>query len=261
MRIGVRTNAPAALEQLPRHLPIGWKTVEPCVVERLYTLEVHQEPNSNRPHYLLHEGSRLLEQTYDLGYALSALEYDLELHVAENTPVYVFVHAGVVAWRGQAILIPGASYSGKSSLVAALQQAGATYYSDEFALLDDQGWVHPYPRPLSLRQAVPNVSKLNPDLLSAGVNAPPLPVGLVVLTHFQPGACWQPVVISAGQAILTILASTLSAQRQSQRVLAVLGRTLRMACVIQGPRPEAWEIAAQLLDLASSRETALGRSA
>ncbi len=254
MRIGVCTNVPAALEQLPRHLPMGWRGLEPSVVERLYTLNAHQEPNSNRPSYLLHEGSRCLEQTYDLGYALSALEYDLELHVAENTPAYVFVHAGVVGWRGQAILIPGASYSGKSSLVAALHQAGATYYSDEFALLDDQGWVHAYPRPLSLRQAVPNVAELNPEMRGFGVNHPPLPVGLVVLTHFHPGACWQPELISPGHAILTMLASTLSAQRQSQRVLAVLRQTVRRARVIQGPRPEAWEIAAQLLDLVNHQD-------
>src|SRR5262249_3170175 len=47
----------------------------------------------------------------------------------------LFVHAGVVAWRGRAIMAPGRSMSGKSHLVAALVGCGATYYSDEFAVL------------------------------------------------------------------------------------------------------------------------------
>jgi hypothetical protein len=31
--------------------------------------------------------------------------------------------------------------------VAELVRAGATYYSDEFAVLDSRGRVHPFPRP------------------------------------------------------------------------------------------------------------------
>ena len=34
----------------------------------------------------------------------------------------------------------------------ALLRAGATYYSDEYALLDESGRVHPFARKLSLRQ-------------------------------------------------------------------------------------------------------------
>jgi len=59
----------------------------------------------------------------------------------------VFVHAGVVAWQGRAVLIPGRTLSGKSWLVRALVRAGAEYYSDEFAVLDARGRVHPYPLP------------------------------------------------------------------------------------------------------------------
>ena len=34
----------------------------------------------------------------------------------------------------------------------ALGRAGALYYSDEYAPLDGEGFVHPYPKPLSLRK-------------------------------------------------------------------------------------------------------------
>ncbi len=88
----------------------------------------------------------------DLEQVMRALESDLQITVALNAKNRLFVHAGVVGWRSQAILIPGRTFSGKSTLVEALVRAGATYYSDEFAVLDSKGRVHPYTRPLSLRE-------------------------------------------------------------------------------------------------------------
>ena len=66
----------------------------------------------------------------------------------------MFVHAGVVAVDGRALLLPGGSFTGKTTLVAALLRAGAQYGSDEYAVLDEAGLVLPaYPRPLSIRNA------------------------------------------------------------------------------------------------------------
>ena len=50
-------------------------------------------------------------------------------------------------------MLPAPSFGGKTTLVAALVRAGAIYYSDEFAVLDEQGFVHPYAKPLSIRGA------------------------------------------------------------------------------------------------------------
>ena len=82
---------------------------------------------------------------------LRAFEADVQLHVAEMAPERVFVHAGVVGYRGRGILLPGRSFAGKSILVRELVRAGAQYYSDEYAVLDSAGGVHPYPRPISIR--------------------------------------------------------------------------------------------------------------
>ncbi len=84
--------------------------------------------------------------------ALIQLGGHLMIHVAEYAPEFVFVHAGVVAWQGRALLLPGVSHAGKSTLVAELVRAGATYYSDEFALLDSHGRVHPFARDLRIRR-------------------------------------------------------------------------------------------------------------
>ena len=40
------------------------------------------------------------------------------------------LHAAAVAWQGRAIVIPGHSHAGKSTLTAALLRAGAGYLSD-----------------------------------------------------------------------------------------------------------------------------------
>ena len=67
----------------------------------------------------------------NLDEVIRALQTDLQLFVATEALSRLFVHAGVVGWRGRAILVPGTSFSGKTTLVAAMVQAGASYYSDE----------------------------------------------------------------------------------------------------------------------------------
>ena len=68
-----------------------------------------------------------------------------EMWVRRQADVAV-VHGGVVAHDGRAILLPGPTHAGKSTLVAELVRRGAPYFSDEYALIDADGRVHPYPR-------------------------------------------------------------------------------------------------------------------
>ncbi|WP_157871812.1 hypothetical protein [Gloeothece verrucosa] len=100
----------------------------------------------------------------------------------------LFVHAGVVGWRGRAIVIPGRSFSGKTTLAAALVKAGAIYYSDEYAVIDRDGLVHPYPRPLCIREGVGEQikrRKCSVEELGGQAGTDPIPVGLVVHTKYQ----------------------------------------------------------------------------
>ena len=85
--------------------------------------------------------------------ALTLLDSQMRLSIAANATDWLFVYAGVVALNDRALLVPGQTFTGKTMLVQALVQAGATYYSDEYAVLDDAGRVHPYPRPLSIRSS------------------------------------------------------------------------------------------------------------
>lgn len=62
------------------------------------------------------------------------------------------IHAGVVAMGGATIAFPAASGNGKSTLTAACLLAGFSYLSDEALVLDANGAVIPYPKPLALSQ-------------------------------------------------------------------------------------------------------------
>ena len=246
LKVGMRSNCTEILDQMLLRLPTGWKQAESTQLDRVYSLWA--DGGGEDPVTLYQEARRLL-QNAPLEAALARLEFDVELFVVENNPARIFVHAGVVGWQRRAIVLPGRSYSGKSTLVAALCRAGATYYSDEYALFDADGRIHPYPRPLRLRPPsagrMPGIDDLN---LRPGDG--PLPLGLVVLTHYQPGAFLQPRTVSPGEALLALLANTMSARRRPQFVLTALQRALTSSRVVAGPRGEAEETAEQLLQMA-----------
>src|SRR3954451_10168817 len=86
-----------------------------------------------------------------LEYALLTLEGQLRSWVALQALGFSFVHAGVVAHDGGAVVMPGASFAGKTTLVAELVRQRATYFPDEFAVIDREGLIHPSPKPLSIR--------------------------------------------------------------------------------------------------------------
>ncbi len=164
------------------------------------------------------------------------------------------MHAGVVGWRGRAIVIPGHSFAGKSTLVAALVRAGATYYSDEYAVFDAHGRVHPYARPLALRDETGGPSrKVQPEALGGPPGVKPLRVGLVVVTSYHAGASWRPRRLAPGRAVMALLANTVSIRRQPERSLATLRQVALEAPVLKGVRGEVEEMVDALLNKASER--------
>ena len=110
-----------------------------------------------------------------------------EVSVRCQTDVAV-VHGGVVAHEGRAILLPGPTHAGKSTLVAELVRQGAPYFSDEYALIDADGRVHPYPRPLLLRDGSGYDQPRLATELGGTVAHEPLPAGLIVGVRHVPDA-------------------------------------------------------------------------
>jgi hypothetical protein len=240
----------AFLDRLSQLLPPGSKTSDSPLVDMLYSLVVGgagPRPGVRRFH-VAYEGGARITRTHDLEVGLSLLADRVSKYVAVWARRRVFVHAGVVAWEGRAILIPGRTMSGKSWLVRALVRAGAEYYSDEFAVLDRRGRVHPYPLPLSIRgpdgHSAPAV-----ESLGGRTGRKPLPVALVALTRYVPGRTWRPRVLTQGRAVLELLNHTVSARRVPGRALEALTRAVSQARVVKGARGEADEAVREILDV------------
>lgn len=257
VRFGVRSDDPRALERLAQHLPPGTRAAAAGLVELLYSVRLGDDGKSGarrgpRRFHLLYANHTLIARTEDADELFERFESDLRLAVAEGARRRVFVHAGVVGWRGRAILVPGRSFTGKTTLTAELVRAGATYYSDEFAVLDSEGRVHPYAKPLSVREAGTHRQKsVSVEELGGSEASKPLPVGLVVLSEFSETArAWRPRELTLGQGSLALLANTVPARRRPVEVLATLERVVRGATVLRGARGEARDAARKILERA-----------
>jgi hypothetical protein len=209
----------------------------------MYSLVVGGGGPKVRRFNLLYRGAERIARSHDLDGVYETLEEDLKLHVAAAAPSRVFVHAGVVGWRGGAIVLPGRTFAGKSTLVDALVRAGATYYSDEYAVFDRRGRVHPFARPLKLRArtGAPEQTRELP------VGTRPLPVRLVALTHYKAGARWRSRALSPGQALLALMESTVPVRQRPEATLTTLRAIVTRAPVIQGVRGEVEEAVERLL--------------
>jgi serine kinase of HPr protein (carbohydrate metabolism regulator) len=173
----------------------------------------------------------------------------VQLTIAEYAPRRVFVHAGVVAWKGAAILIPGLSYSGKTTLVSELIRAGATYYSDEYAVIDERGRVHAYPRALGVRSPSTAIAaKVEAKEFGGDVGTKPLRTGLVISTSFKERARWRPRELTRGKGVLEMLSNTVSARTQPELALNVLPKALEGAKILKGVRGEARDIVDSILE-------------
>ena len=250
-RIGVRVNRPELLERLREVFPPGWKPAKSPVVDHMYSLlSGRNDPKSRiRRFNLLYSESVRVARSTDLDQVIQAFESDLQNFVELTARTRLFVHAGVVGWGNRAILVPGRSFSGKTTLVTAMVRAGASYYSDEYAVLDSRGRVHAFPKPPSIREGDGVSSRRCAlDELDGFQGTRPLRVGLVVMSQYKPGSRWRPRELSPGQAVLALLANTVSARLQPQLALGTLGKAVSRAPALKGVRGEAEETAETLLN-------------
>jgi hypothetical protein len=207
---------------------------------------------------LIRCGARQPARAGSVEHALDLIVTDLQRTLAHRADGLVFVHAGVVTWRGRALVLPGRSRSGKSELVAALLRAGAGYLSDEFAVFDGDGLVHPYARPLALRHAG-GTRRVPAEALGARVASGPVAPSLIAFLRFSPASRGRTRRLSAGQTLLGLLRHTVAARRRLPLVRSVLVPVASSVSAVSGVRGEADGLAASLLRSleASARPSAL----
>lgn len=190
------------------------------------------------------EGSPALVDGCTPAHLAAELLPHLELELARAAEGYVFVHAGVVAWRGTAILVPGTHGTGKSALVAELVSLGATFYSDEWAVLDSAGLVHAFARP--------TLADRPPTCTVRAEARPPIPVRCVVATAYSATAEWAPSVLLGAHALLPVLDNAVMLREHPGTVLAAVGALGADVVTFEGLRPDAADVAPAILELASA---------
>lgn len=163
------------------------------------------------------------------------------------------VHAGAVIFEGRALLIPGLSHAGKSSLVAELLRRGAIHLSDEYALIDHQGRVHSYPRPLLLRNGRPTQSLVLPEELNSRFATEPVPVGWIIAVDYVPGGAWEAHQISQSEAVMLLLRNTPHEMEQAPEMTDFFIRLVSDAACYAGVRGEVGEAADRVLELVASK--------
>jgi hypothetical protein len=244
MELRICTSSPELLEEIQPMMPPGWRRRPRASVQ--HTVGLLEEGEDI---YSVYHNGICIHDAPGRRYALMVMDAQIQGQVAFEAPEFVFLHAGVVADDDRAIVIPGLSFTGKTMLVHALVETGALYYSDEFAVLDEAGHVHPYPKRLSLRPADGGRPvETDVEQLGGRVGEHPLRIGLVILAPYSPGAEWSPRKLSMGAGALALFEHAVPAQSRPEQTMRFLSAALKRAVILSGERGEADEFARVLLD-------------
>lgn len=162
---------------------------------------------------------------------------DLELWVAEHAVGLVFVHAGVVAIDGKALVLPGRTFTGKSTMTGELLRAGAQYGSDEYALLTPDGRVRAYPRPLAMRGG--ERRRIPAADFGATAFDGELPVAAIAALRYAPDE--EPTIspISPATAVLRMFDNTVCASSRPEEAFDALVAACANAVAVEGIRGDA----------------------
>lgn len=243
VKVGIETNRKYLLDdikaQLPEIFPVEFSEIKYVEAERFFAIK----HIGNEAYKLYFDNEEPEEGTLRLRCVNYFLSH-LRIKTVEYAESKVFLHAGVVGWNGEAIIIPGNSHDGKTTLVKELVKIGAEYYSDEYAVLDENGFVHPFPKTLSVRGIIDDYSQKEIKAEEFGqTGIEPIPVGLVLITKYEKSAKFKPEKLSKGKAILEILPHTLPIRFNAEFSLFVLNKILSRAIILKSKRGEAPHIA------------------
>jgi hypothetical protein len=199
---------------------------------------------------IIQDGQTMVSEEEDTFRLWKYFDSLVRILVADHSPHMVFVHAGVVGWHGKAIVLPGDSFFGKTTLVHELARAGAHYYSDEYAVIDESGLVHPFARPLTMRGKGNDVSETPTQIEDIGgvAGIDPIPVGCVLFTKFEPESRPDYRFLTLGQGIVEVIGQTIAIRRNTEFAIKVLKNAFSSAIIVKSPRTEAEIFAREFLE-------------
>ena len=162
------------------------------------------------------------------------------------------VHAGAVVFADRAILIPGRTHAGKSSMVAELLRRGGKLLSDEYALIDGKGRAHSYPRPLLLRDSHLRQSPALPSDFGSEFASEPVRVGWILALEYRPGSNWEVRSVPQSEALMILLKNTPHSMAGSPEMVDSFLHAVAGAQCFGGYRGDVEQGADQILQLISA---------
>lgn len=201
---------------------------------------------------------------------LAYLFWHVNSEAFRRTDDFLLIHAGaVVAPSGAGVLLPGASGSGKTSLVAGLVRAGFSYLSDEAGVIDPvTGKLYPFPRALTIKSGsfgnFPELAGARADLSptrvewhvrpedlapEAGALGGPSEIKFVVAPRYDADASTAVTPLPPAEAVMVLATNAINFSRYGGRALPVLEGVVRRArChrLVSGDLPSGVRALAEL---------------
>ncbi len=228
------------LDGLAALLPRDWRRTDPAVPTSWRVRHITIWPSDEDRHVRC-DGVTMF--VGDLDTALDVVRSEIQTFCAGFAKDRTFIHAAALEIDGHALLLPGPSRQGKSTLTQALVQAGAGYLSDDIAILDSEGLVRAFGRPIRLRSDRGWVSASTPP-----VSTRRLRPRWIVDVRFEPGVSGLSLSpMTLGQASMALLANAHAARISPQQTLEHSAAVSRMCRAWRGVRGDADEAAAALL--------------
>lgn len=245
----IALEGPGEIHRLLTSILPSAKLTDRTTPDVAYEIRERRNKNDLLGYEVWRPDNTLVARAKELESVANVLANQLHFEIASHAGDHVFVHAGVVAMHDQAIVIPGRSMSGKTTLVTELLRQGATYYSDEYAVFDPDGLVHPYARQLRVRAADGTSENHLFSDFTTQVGTTPIPVGMIAVLRYEQGSTFEISPLSSGAAALALIDNTVRV-RDAPAPSVRAASTASQALGIEGVRDEASEAATALLERA-----------
>lgn len=256
VKIAVKAENKSELNEIRKRLkktfPNGLDAVDLAEVEYFFEIKKTAAIYNAKKYEFYLNTEKIFEDENRVNF-FDFIESRLRLTVAEFASERVFLHAGVVGWNGKAIIIPAKSFSGKTTLVAELVKKGAEYFSDEYAVLDADANVEPFPKWLSMRGIIDETRQIEqPVKMFGGVAASEtVAPGMILLATYCKEVGnpknWNLKPLKQGEAVMELLPHTMSIRNNPRFVLEVLNKLTNRAIIVRTLRGEAADFAEPLL--------------
>ena len=181
-------------------------------------------------HLVIRNGSVVLYDGADLvDGGLALLNTATELLAGACGDGLVF-HAACIGWGDRAVLVPGGSGMGKTTLTGWLLRRGALFVSDEIVHVDTEGRASSFPRALVFKGA--NRTSTSPafvraHVLGAATAAGPLTIAAILCVERRDRCAFALEPLSRGEAALRLMSALVNAENlegNALRAVADLSR-------------------------------------